>query len=145
MTFGIFVMQLFNGLSLFTILLLMALGLAIVFGLMGVINMAHGEIMAMGAYTTYLTAHFFERHLPGLMNIYLLVAILLAFVVGLLASNTLVAVVSAGGFIGAQRLRTVYVVVGAFAGAASLVIGLFFLAGAGADLPDLQQLIFGGR
>ncbi|MSQ37129.1 MAG: hypothetical protein EXR61_02300 [Chloroflexi bacterium] len=72
------------------------------------------------------------------------VVILLAFVVGLLASNTLVAVVSAGGFIGAQRLRTVYVIVGAFAGVASLVIGLVFLAGAGSDLPDLQELIFGG-
>jgi urea transport system permease protein len=80
-TFGILVMQLFNGLSLFTILLLMALGLAIVFGLMGVINMAHGEIMAMGAYTTYLTASFFERHLPGMMDVYLFVAILLAFCV----------------------------------------------------------------
>ena len=43
-------MQVFTGLSLFTILMLMALGLAIVFGLMGVINMAHGELMAMGAY-----------------------------------------------------------------------------------------------
>jgi urea transport system permease protein len=52
----IFVMQVFNGVSLFTILLLMAMGLAIVFGLMGVINMAHGELMALGAYVTYLTA-----------------------------------------------------------------------------------------
>ena len=56
MTPEIFAMQAFNGLSLFTILVLMALGLAIVFGLMGVINMAHGELMAMGAYTTYATA-----------------------------------------------------------------------------------------
>ena len=45
-------MQAFGGLSLFTVLVLMALGLAIVFGLMGVINMAHGELMAMGAYAT---------------------------------------------------------------------------------------------
>lgn len=81
MTFDIFVMQLFNGLSLFTILLLMALGLAIVFGLMGVINMAHGELMALGAYTTYLTAHFFEQRLPGLMGVYLFVAVMLAFCV----------------------------------------------------------------
>ena len=49
MNLDIFAMQAFNGLSLFTILVLMALGLAIVFGLMGVINMAHGELMAMGA------------------------------------------------------------------------------------------------
>ena len=81
MNFDIQVMQLFNGLSLFTILLLMALGLAIVFGLMGVINMAHGEVMAMGAYVTYLTARFFERHVPSLMGIYLFVAIALAFAV----------------------------------------------------------------
>src|SRR3989442_537251 len=50
------------------------------------------------------------------------IVILLAFGVGLLISNTLVAVVSASGFIGAQRMRTVYVIVGAFAGSASLVI-----------------------
>ena len=55
-----FVMQAFTGLSVFTILMLMALGLAIVFGLMGVINMAHGELMAMGAYTTYGVALLFE-------------------------------------------------------------------------------------
>ncbi|MFL9886450.1 urea ABC transporter permease subunit UrtB [Paraburkholderia agricolaris] len=79
MTPDIFAMQLFNGLSSFTILLLMALGLAIVFGLMGVINMAHGELMALGAYMTYLTARFFELYLPGLMGIYLFVAIVVAF------------------------------------------------------------------
>ncbi|WP_028223197.1 urea ABC transporter permease subunit UrtB [Paraburkholderia oxyphila] len=81
MTTDILVMQLFSGLSLFTILLLMALGLAIVFGLMGVINMAHGELMALGAYVTYLTARIFEQYLPQFMGIYLFVAILLAFAV----------------------------------------------------------------
>lgn len=79
MSFDILVMQVFSGLSLFTILLLMALGLAIVFGLMGVINMAHGELMTLGAYATYLTAEFFSRHLPSLMDWYLFVAILFAF------------------------------------------------------------------
>jgi len=73
------------------------------------------------------------------------IVVLLAFVVGLLASNTLVAVVSASGFIGAQRLRTVYVVVGFAAGLASLVIGTIFLIGVGTALPDLQELLFGGR
>jgi high-affinity nickel-transport protein len=72
------------------------------------------------------------------------IVILFAFVVGLLASNTLVAVVSASGFIGAQRMRTVYVIVGAFAGLASLVIGLIFIGGLGTDLPDLKKVIFGG-
>ena len=73
------------------------------------------------------------------------IVILIAFIAGLLVSNTLVAVVSATGFIGAQRLRTVYVVVGAIAGLSSLVIGLFFIAGLGKALPDLQELLFGPR
>src|SRR6058998_1778684 len=73
------------------------------------------------------------------------IVILLAFVVGLLASNTLVAVVSASGFIGAQRLRAVYVVVGFAAGLASLAIGTIFLVGIGTALPDPQEILFGGR
>ena len=71
------------------------------------------------------------------------IVILLAFVVGLLLANTLVAVVSASGFLGAQRLRRLYVAVGAVAGLASLVVGSAFIVGAGAALPDLQQIIFG--
>ena len=51
---AIFAMQGFNGLSVFCVLLLMALGLAIIFGQMGVINMAHGEFLTIGAYITYL-------------------------------------------------------------------------------------------
>jgi urea transport system permease protein len=74
-------MQAFTGLSIFTILMLMALGLAIVFGLMGVINMAHGELMAMGAYCSYGTAVFFQAYLPGQMDVYIFVGIALAFVV----------------------------------------------------------------
>jgi hypothetical protein len=73
------------------------------------------------------------------------IVILLAFVAGLLLANTVVAVVSASGFIGAQRLRALYVIVGAFAGVASLVIGILFIVGLGTALPDLQQLIFGGE
>ena len=46
---SIFIMQGFSGLSLFSVLLLMGLGLALIFGQMGVINMAHGEFMALGA------------------------------------------------------------------------------------------------
>ncbi|MFO1351356.1 MAG: urea ABC transporter permease subunit UrtB [Gammaproteobacteria bacterium] len=79
MSLDIAVMQLFGGISLFTILVLMALGLAIIFGLMGVINMAHGELMALGAYVTYLTAWFFENYLPGGMGVYLFFAIAFAF------------------------------------------------------------------
>jgi high-affinity nickel-transport protein len=71
------------------------------------------------------------------------VVVLGAFIVGLLISNTLVAVTSATGFIGAQRLRTLYVIVGAVAGVSSLVIGVLFIAGLGTVLPDLQELLFG--
>lgn len=81
MSLDIAVMQIFSGISLFTILLLMAIGLAIVFGLMGVINMAHGELMAMGAYVTYLTAITFARFAPQWMDLYLFVAIPFAFLV----------------------------------------------------------------
>jgi urea transport system permease protein len=81
MTLDMFAMQAFTGLSIFTILMLMALGLAIVFGLMGVINMAHGELMAMGAYVSYGTSLFFHRFLPDLMGVYVFVGIILAFVV----------------------------------------------------------------
>ena len=73
------------------------------------------------------------------------IVILIAFIAGLLTSNTLIAVVSATGFIGAQRLRTLYLIVGAVAGISSLVIGLFFIAGLGTALPDLQELLFGPR
>src|SRR5919204_4240480 len=73
------------------------------------------------------------------------IVILLAFVAGLLASNTLVAVVSASGFIGAQRLRTLYVLVGLVAGLGSLLIGILFITGMGTALPDLQEVLFGGR
>jgi urea transport system permease protein len=79
MDFDIIAMQVFNGISLFTILFLMAIGLAIVFGLMGVINMAHGELMALGAYMTYLTARAFEANAPQWMDGYLFAAIPVAF------------------------------------------------------------------
>ena len=53
---SILAMQGFAGLILFSVFLLMALGLAIIFGQMGVINMAHGEFMILGAYMTWLTS-----------------------------------------------------------------------------------------
>ena len=59
--FSIAVMQGFNGLSTFCVLLLMALGLAIIFGQMGVINMAHGEFLTVGAYTTYVLSEVSQR------------------------------------------------------------------------------------
>jgi len=79
MTIETLALQVFGGFSLFSVLVLMALGLTIVFGLMGVINMAHGELMAMGAYMTYVTAQVFQRWFPELMGAYFLVGILVAF------------------------------------------------------------------
>ena len=72
-------MQGFAGLSLFAVLLLMGLGLAIIFGQMGVINMAHGEFMTIGAYTIYLGSHLSEKYAPNLVPFYFPVAIVLAF------------------------------------------------------------------
>src|SRR5665213_2043274 len=74
-------MQGFSGLSLFTVLLLMALGLAIIFGQMGVINMAHGEFMILGAYMTFLCSHLFLTYLPKFFGIYFFVAMIVAFLV----------------------------------------------------------------
>ena len=71
--------QLFTGLSLGSILLLVALGLAITYGLMGVINMAHGEFMMLGAYATYVVQAAFREHLPGAFDYYLLLALPVAF------------------------------------------------------------------
>jgi urea transport system permease protein len=77
---SIFAMQGFAGLILFSVFVLMALGLAIIFGQMGVINMAHGEFMILGAYVTYLVSGLFQTWLPGLFGIYFFVAMALAFV-----------------------------------------------------------------
>jgi urea transport system permease protein len=84
----------FGGLSLGSVLLLAALGLAITFGLMGVINMAHGELLMIGAYTTYVVQTMFRSHFPGAFDWYLLAAAPAAFlaagVVGLLLEVTVV-------------------------------------------------------
>jgi len=78
---SILAMQGFAGLILFSVFVLMALGLAIIFGQMGVINMAHGEFMILGAYMTFLTSHIFQSYLPGLYAGYFFVAMAIAFVV----------------------------------------------------------------
>ena len=78
---GILMMQGFNGLSVFCVLLLMALGLAIIFGQMGVINMAHGEFLTIGAYSTYLLSKLTTTYAPALQPYYFFGAILMAFLV----------------------------------------------------------------
>ena len=69
----------FSGVSLGSILLLVALGLAITYGLMGVINMAHGELMMIGAYATYVVQGLFQKYLPGAFDWYLVAALPVAF------------------------------------------------------------------
>jgi urea transport system permease protein len=76
---NIVVMQGFSGLSLFSVLLLMALGLAIIFGQMGVINMAHGEFMTIGAYTTVFLSKLAVKY--DIVNYYFVFAIIAAFIV----------------------------------------------------------------
>jgi len=78
--FNIAMMQGFAGLSLFSVLLLMGLGLAIIFGQMGVINMAHGEFMTIGAYTIFIFSHVAQNYLPWLAQSYFVIGIMVAFV-----------------------------------------------------------------
>jgi urea transport system permease protein len=73
------VRQVFTGLSLGSILLLVALGLAITYGLLGVINMAHGELIMIGAYATFMVHVLFQQFLPGWFDWYLLAALPVAF------------------------------------------------------------------
>jgi urea transport system permease protein len=69
------------GLSLGSVLLLAAIGLAITFGVMGVINMAHGEMVMLGAYTTFVVQEVIRTHAPQLFEVSLLIAVPLAFLV----------------------------------------------------------------
>jgi urea transport system permease protein len=71
----------FQGASLASILLLMSVGLAIVFGLMGVINMAHGELMALGAYSTFVVQNVFRARWPEWFDAYFVVALPVSFLV----------------------------------------------------------------
>lgn len=71
----------FFGLSLGSVLLLAALGLAIIFGLMGVINMAHGELLMIGAYSTYLVQSAMQAWWPSALDFYVVIAIPVAFVI----------------------------------------------------------------
>jgi urea transport system permease protein len=80
----------FSGISLGSILLLVALGLAITYGLMGVINMAHGELMMIGAYATYVVQALFRRYLPpGAFDWYLVAAVPAAFATSALVGAAL--------------------------------------------------------
>lgn len=75
------IMQAFNGISLSSILFLAAIGLAITFGLMHVINMAHGEFIMIGAYTAYLVQNAFKTLPEGAFGLYIPLAIVLSFII----------------------------------------------------------------
>lgn len=77
---SVFIMQGFAGLSLFSVFLLMALGLSIIFGQMKVINMAHGEFLTIGAYTTVFMSDMVSEHAPNLMSAYFPFAVVAAFI-----------------------------------------------------------------
>ena len=86
--------NLFYGLSLGSVLLLAALGLAITFGLMGVINMAHGEMLMIGAYATFVVQNLFVEYLPSYFDWYLIVAIPVSFlasaIVGIILERSVI-------------------------------------------------------
>jgi len=86
--------NLFYGLSLGSILLLAALGLAITFGLMGVINMAHGEMLMIGAYATFVVQNLFIEYLPSFFDWYLICAIPVSFlasaIVGIILERSVI-------------------------------------------------------
>ena len=84
----------FTGISLGSILLLAALGLAITYGLMGVINMAHGELMMIGAYATFFIQNLFRQYLPDAFDWYILLAVPMSFL--------------ASALVGAELERTVF-------------------------------------
>lgn len=73
--------SIFQGISLGSVLLLAAVGLAITFGVMGVINMAHGELVMLGAYTTFVVQEVFRNHLPGAFDYSLFLAVPAAFLI----------------------------------------------------------------
>ena len=86
--------QILDGLSIGSVLLLAATGLAIVFGLMGVINLAHGEFMMLGAYVTFVVQNMFRPLGASVFELYYLVALVASFVVtalvGVLLERTLI-------------------------------------------------------
>ena len=79
----------FNGISIGSVLLISALGLAIVFGLMGVINLAHGELMMLGAYTTFVVQNIFKLLPAPLFEFYIFFALIAAFIVAAAAGLVL--------------------------------------------------------
>jgi urea transport system permease protein len=89
-TFYSGIQTLFFGLSLGSVLVLVAIGLAITFGVMGVINMAHGELMMIGAYTTYVVQQAMPNHIAASILVSIPAAFLVSGVVGVLIERTII-------------------------------------------------------
>ena len=123
----------FSGISLGSILLLVALGLAITYGLMGVINMAHGELMMIGAYATYVMQGLFQKYLPGAFDWYLVAAVPAAF----LASALMGAVLERGviRFLYGRPLETLLATWGISLVLQQLVRSLFGAQNVGVENP----------
>jgi urea transport system permease protein len=89
-TFYSGIQTLFFGLSLGSVLVLVAIGLAITFGVMGVINMAHGELMMIGAYTTYMVQQAMPNHIAASILVSIPAAFLVSGIVGVLIERTII-------------------------------------------------------
>ncbi|HSV61616.1 MAG TPA: urea ABC transporter permease subunit UrtB [Variovorax sp.] len=125
----------FSGISLGSVLLLAALGLAITYGLMGVINMAHGELMMIGAYATYVMQGIFQKYLPASMfDWYLVAAIPVAF----LASGLVGAILERGviRFLYGRPLETLLATWGISLMLQQLVRSLFGAQNVGVENPS---------
>ena len=94
MLIGETITRVFTGLSLGSILLLAALGLAITYGVMGIINMAHGELLMIGAFATFVVHDFFRDHLAEYFDWYIVAAVPVAFfsaaIVGVIMERTVI-------------------------------------------------------
>ena len=123
----------FSGISLGSILLLVALGLAITYGLMGVINMAHGELMMIGAYATYVVQGLFQKYLPGAFDWYLVAAVPASF----LAAGLMGAVLERGviRFLYGRPLETLLATWGISLMLQQLVRSLFGAQNVGVENP----------
>jgi high-affinity nickel-transport protein len=102
------------------------------------VGMIHGIGAETGSQALLIAA------VGGATGVGLGVPMLLAFIVGLLASNTLVVVVSATGFVAGQVRRPLYITIGVAAGVFSIAVGLAFISGTEAILPNLANLFGGG-
>jgi urea transport system permease protein len=151
--------NLWYGLSLGSVLLLAAIGLAITFGVMGVINMAHGEMVMLGAYTTFIVQEIIRQRFPGLFDYSLLIAVPMAFLVAgavgiaiergvirFLYGRPLETLLATWGIslILQQAVRTAFGPTNREVGAPSFMSGAFELGGLAVTWNRLWIIVFAG-